>query len=597
MKVLIRIFAGIGFVFVLGVILGIVSFFNIVDRIEKPRPLPDQAYLHLDLSGELDSGPPPDPISRLVSRRNRIEDLTLTLERAQKDDRIKGLAVDLGPISMSMAEAQELRAAVSRFREAGKFAVLHADTFGELTGADAPFVFASAFEEIWLQPGGYIGLSGFAAQPVFLADALAEIGVDAQYLTREEYKTAAETFTNSTISPANREMLESLLGDLQDQVSSTISSARAIDPGTLEQAIARAPLMAREALDIGLIDAIGYADELFAEVEGRAPEAERVSMSRYGATKRGSPLPQIGGGAKGSEADSIAVVYGSGAITRGSGEASPFESGATFAADTIAEALIEAARAPGTRAIIFRVESPGGSAIASDTVLRAVKRAQTEYETPIVVSMGSVAASGGYWVSMGADRIIAQPGTLTGSIGVVAGKFVIADLLEDLKINTATIETAPNASAASPFSAFSDAQKQRLNAIMDDIYNRFVDGVAAGRDMPRQRVEAIAGGRVWTGRQAFNQGLVDALGGLREARRAAKELAGIAAEQTVPLRVFPRRKPPLAQLQELLATGGATVQRQEALTERLQALLAVAGPYLERAAAPQTARMPDLGLQ
>ncbi len=596
MKYIVRFFAALGVLFFIGIVLGVISFFGIVNRAVAPPALPDRAFLYQSFTGELSATPGNDPLASLLGEKGiGLQDAIAALERAREDDRITGFVAHFGPVSLPMADAQEFRDAVLRFRDAGKFAYFFTDSFGELTPAMGLYLAATAFDEIWVQPAGYVGLHGFASEQLYFADALSEIGVSADFARRKDYKTAVEGLIRSEMSVAEREQTESRLRDLQAQFDTAVREARGVDQAMIEEAMAAAPLPGERAVAFGLIDQNAYLDELLTAIRERDPEAEAVDFARY----RAGPPPwlaemqqrQTSAGGE-DEARALAIVTGKGIIMRGfSQETLPFGGPEFMAGDAVAEAIIDAAEDPSIAAIVFRVDSPGGSAIGSETVRRAVQRARAEFNKPVVVSMGSVAASGGYWVSMDADVILAQPATLTGSIGVYGGKLVFGDLLTENEVNREVVSTAPNATFLSPFAPFSESQSAALNTAMDDIYDRFIRSVSSARDLPVERVDALAGGRIWTGRQAFELGLVDRLGGLRDAYMAAKELAGIPLEEKVPVRRFPAPRSPLDQLRDVLGAPLGMVglsPHEAALLTVLREAFAVIMPQRSVQMAPVT---------
>ena len=502
------------------------------------------------LEANLQSVPPEtagfDPV-RLVTGAGRpllLRDAVAAIHRAAEDDRVAGLIARVQLSAAPPAAVQELREAISAFA-AAKPSLAWAETFpGTLS-----YYLASAFGEVWMQPSGTVGLIGFATNALFLRDALDKAGIEAQFVARGQYKSAANMFTKDRYTDAHREADTGLVESLRAQVWQGIAESRKLEPADLDALADRAPLLRDDAVSAGLVDRIGFRDEAYrriAELVGceamkdpcadpdSADAPPRLFLSRYAQTRsKGPSLP-------GRKADpTIAVVSLAGPIVSGRGgpQLLPLSrSGA--GADTIAAALREAAADDDVKAVVLRVESPGGSVTGSETIWREVCRLR-EAGKPVVASMGAVAASGGYYVSMSADAIVANPGTITGSIGVVTGKLVARELKERLGVGSDTVRTNANADAWSANTPFTPEQQAMVEAEADLFYEDFVARVAQARQMSVEQVEAVARGRVWTGADALDRGLVDELGGLRTAVRRAKVLAGLDADAEVRLANYP----------------------------------------------------------
>jgi protease-4 len=442
---------------------------------------------------------------------------------------------------------QELREAIAAFT-AVKPSLAWAETYpGTLS-----YYLASAFGEVWMQPSGTVGLIGFATNALFLRDALDKAGIEAQFVARGEYKSAANLFTQDRYTDAHREADTRLLESLRAQVWQAIAESRNVGRDSLDELADRAPLLRDAALKSGLIDRVGFRDEAYARIaelvgaEGLSPESgdadaddapPRLYVSRYARATGpgGSPRPSIPG--RGPKS-TIAVVTVAGPIVSGRGGSRlPFGS-SNAGSDTIAAGLREAASDDSVSAIVLRVDSPGGSVTASETIWREVKKAR-ERGKPVVASMGAVAASGGYYVSMDADAIVANPGTITGSIGVLTGKLVARDLKDRLGVGSDAVRTNANADAWSINAPFTPEQHAQVEAEADLFYTDFVQRVAEGRNLSVEAVETVARGRVWTGADALEHGLVDELGGLRTAVRRAKVLAGLDEDDKVRIVGYP----------------------------------------------------------
>src|SRR5579864_3987607 len=507
-----------------------------VTRLRQRQTAP--LILELDLTDGIPEGPATDPVSAVMSvRKIRLPDLIAGLRRARDDDRVRVLVAKVGGSRIGLARMQEIREAVADFRASGKLAVAWAESFGEFAGGNLPYYLATAFDRIYLQPSGTLGLTGVAVEQVFLRDALARIGIGFQSAKRYEYKTAADQLTEQGFTGPAREAAERLAVSVVEQISAAIAERRG---KTVEEARAlldRGPFLAGDALAEGLVDELGYRDEVYTAVRKAAGKGailqylgryQRLHMLAQRARRLPKPRERI-----------VAVVYASGPIRQGRSSRGPVGGGA-MGSDTVAAALRSAASDERVRAVLMRVNSPGGSAVASDTIWREVVRIRAAGK-PVVVSMGDVAASGGYYISMAADVIVAQPGTLTGSIGVIVGKPVLEEALGRAGITTDSVAEGARATMFAPTHPFTEDEWERINAWLDVIYRDFTQKAAAGRRMPVERMHELARGRVWTGADAAANGLVDELGGMAAAAEIARRRAGL--PPGAPARLYPRLSP------------------------------------------------------
>ena len=511
--------------------------------------VPNGCVLELDLRVAPPEASGLDPLAIITGggRPLVLREAVSALHRAADDPRVAGLIARVELPAAAAGPVQELREAVAAFT-AVKPSLAWAETYpGTLS-----YYLASAFGEVWMQPAGTVGLIGFATNALFLRDALDKAGIEAQFVARGEYKSAINLFTQDRYTDAHREADTRLLDSLRAQVWLAIADSRNIGQDALDGLADHAPLLRDIAVESGLIDRVGFRDEAYARIaelvgaKGVSPESgdadgddgpPRLYLSRYArATGPGGPTrPSIPG--RGPKS-TIAVVTVAGAIVSGrGGSRMPFGS-SNAGADTIAAGLREAAHDDSVSAIVLRVDSPGGSVSASETIWREVKKAR-ERGKPVVASMGAVAASGGYYVSMGADAIVANPGTITGSIGVLTGKLVARDLKDRLGVGSDAVRTNANADAWSVNAPFTPEQHAQVEAEADLVYDDFVQRVAQGRHLSIEAVEAVARGRIWTGADALDHGLVDELGGLRAAVRRAKVLAGLDDDAKVRLIGYP----------------------------------------------------------
>ena len=511
--------------------------------------VPSGCVLELDLRVAPPEAGGLDPLAMITGagRPLTLRESVSALHRAAEDSRVAGLIARVQLPAVAAGPVQELREAVAAFT-AAKPSLAWAETYpGTLS-----YYLASAFGEVWMQPSGTVGLIGFATNALFLRGALEKAGIEAQFVARGEYKSAVNLFTQDHYTDAHREADTRLLQSLQTQVWQGVADSRNIDLDALDGLADRAPLLREVALDSKLIDRVGYRDQAYARIaelvgaEGISPESgdadddnapPRLYLSRYARATGpgGSPRPSIPGRKPKS---TIAVVTVAGSIVSGRGGSRlPFGS-SNAGGDTIAAGLREAAADDSVSAIVLRVDSPGGSVSASETIWRAVKKAR-EHGKPVVASMGAVAASGGYYISMGADAIVANPGTITGSIGVLTGKLIARDLKDRLGVGSDAVRTNANADAWSINAPFTPEQHAQIEAEADLCYTDFVERVAQGRHLSIEAVQEVARGRIWTGADALDHKLVDELGGLRTAVRRAKVLAGLDEDAKVRLVSYP----------------------------------------------------------
>ena len=483
------------------------------------------ALLELDLTQPLVEVEPDDPLAKLRLRgKTRLRPLLKTLYDAGAEPGVAGLVARIGAPATSLAQVQEIRAAVQSFAASGKPTVAWTQTFGESAPGSLPYYLATAFSEIWLQPSGEVNLLGVSAEVQFLRGLLDKLGVEPEMGQRYEYKNAADRILQTELTDAHREALDRLTGSAWEQLVAGIAEARSLDPKEVEALADRAPLFAKDALDSRLVDRLGYRDEVYTDLRRRVGGDVRLLFADKW-SKPEKPLTKVVRQAKAKKAPAVAVVDGYGGVVTGRSRRSP-AMGQMMGSDTVSAAFRAAVRDALVKAIVFRVDSPGGSYVASDTIWREVVCARAAGK-PVVVSMGAVAGSGGYFVACPADVIVAQPGTLTGSIGVFGGKAVLNGLTDKLGLSYGAVQRGRNARMYSAHNSFDDSELERLNSFLDNVYEDFTAKVAEGRSMTKDAVHAIAKGRVWTGADAAGIGLVDTLGGLRDAVRIARERAGL----------------------------------------------------------------------
>jgi len=509
----------------------------------RHRGVPSGCILELDLQSVPQETGGFDPLA-MISGNGKpllLREAVAAIHRAAKDDRVAALIARVQPAAASPGPIQELREAIVAFGDV-KPSLAWAETYpGTMS-----YYLASAFREVWMQPSGTVGLVGFATNALFLHDALEKAGVQAQFVARGEYKSAANMFTKESYTDAHREADGRLVESLHDQVLAAVAASRHVDVAELDALADRAPLLREDAVTGRLVDRIGFRDEAYARIAELAgapdvspddPEAPaRLYLSRYARAAAAPGMPSLPGR---KAKPTIAVVTLAGPIVSGRGGRTLSPLGTSSAGgDTIAAALREAGADDDVSAVVLRVDSPGGAVTGSETIWREVVRLRAAGK-PVVASMGAVAASGGYYVSMAADAIVANAGTLTGSIGVVTGKLVARELKDRLGIGWDSVRTNANADAWSTNAPFTDEQQAHVEAEADLFYTDFVQRVADGRGMTVEEVDAVARGRVWTGADALARGLVDELGGLRTAVARAKVLAGFDADAEAKIVALP----------------------------------------------------------
>lgn len=523
----------------------------VVEQLRRLRPstaTEDQrahgsgTVLELDLTEPILTAPPADPVAAFRTRRRTHLSAVLDgLARAARDDDVTALIAKVGSAPGGLGVVQELRDAVMVFRESGKRTVAWAETFGEFGQGTAGYYLATAFGEIWLQESGDVGIIGLEGQSVFLADALDRLGVQLQLGQRYEFKNAANQLLETGFTDAHREALGRVVESSAQQIVAGIAAARGLDQARVRELVDSAPIAAADALHAGLVDRIGYRDEVYDALGATADAADQAAVTGDGdgqndsgdAGPRTMFLARYGPGPSSALArklaarntQGIAVVNGIGGIRSGRGGHGP-GGGTSMGSDTVAAAIRAAVRDDKVAAVVFRVDSPGGSYVASDTIRREVVRAR-EQGMPVIVSMGDVAGSGGYFVAMAADVIVASPGTVTGSIGVFGGKAVTERLFERFGVRRDGIGYGVRAAMFDSRAPFDHGQWLALQTWLDRVYDDFTAKVAHDRGLSREHTHDVARGRIWTGADARERGLVDELGGFADAVRIARLRAGL----------------------------------------------------------------------
>lgn len=539
------------FLTLLGVFAGLVLFVIVVPIVlimaaagaSSAPATPSNAVLELDLRDGLTDQPAQNPFAGFGGSGLSVIQVVDALAQAEKDSHVKVLLVRLPESGMTPAAADEVRQAIRRFRASGKPVIAHSQGFMPVGAVVSSYMVGASASELWMQNTANFQVAGLATDEVFLGRAFERYGVRAEFEQRYEYKNAPNIYTQSDFTESHREAMTAWMTSIYDSALANIASDRKTTAAALKAVIEAGPYSAAQALQRKLIDKVGQVEEAEAEAKRRAGRnADIVEFDDYVSAK---------GERVGSGRSAIAIVGGEGAIMTGRGvEADPFGSGSAIRSDDTAEAIYDAIEDKDVKAIVFRVSSPGGSPEASEQILAAVRAAKAAGK-PVVVSMGAYAASGGYWISSEANEIVAQPTTLTGSIGVFGGKFVLTEALGRFGVDMRGLSIGgPYADAFSPSTAWTPEQRRAFAASMDRTYDEFVARVSTGRRIPAARVREIARGRVWTGAQAKTLGLVDHLGGLDEAVARARALANIPENESVRFKRYPKALSPWEALSE-----------------------------------------------
>ncbi len=509
-----------------------VSFF-----VEKAPEVEEGSYLVLALGGELpeeSSGYFDMPF--FEKEQTTVKTVLDCIEKAGADRRIKGIVVNITPFAFGWSKTNEIRDKLVWFKEeSAKPVVAYM-----LMGGDIEYCLASACDKILMPEASDLFLDGLMAQVMFFRGSLDKMGVTPDLEHVGAYKSASDLLTRRTFSDAHREVTNSILDDRYNWLVSVIAEAKDLTPGDVKKLVDAGPHMTPEAFKVGLLDSLIYEDQIYG-VLGESSESDyrTVSLEDYARAK--SSRLKLGKSPK------IALVYATGTITEGKSSFSPLW-GKTMGSETIVDALRDAKEDDDIQAIVFRIDSPGGSGLASDLIWREVVRAKAV--KPFIASMSDVAGSGGYYIAMAADTIVAEPGTLTGSIGVVSGKFNNAGLYAKLGVNKEIVTRGLHSGMFSDARGFTPSERRKLLEHIWEWYASFVSKAAQGRGMTEEEIDKVARGRVWTGSQAVEVGLVDVLGGLDTAVELAKVRAGIPEESTVDLVIYPKKK--VSMLQKLL---------------------------------------------
>ncbi len=505
---------------------------DLLSRLMSPGA--NALILEIDLDRGVLQAVPENPLQMVRAINSpTMGTLTEALRKAASDERVRGLVVHVGSCPLSAAQVDELGCAIADFG-ASKPTVAYAESFGEMTSGMFPYRLAAHAQEVWLQPTGAVVLGGAALQILLLRGGLEKLGLEPDFEKRHEYKTGADQLSATEVSDANREMMQRIADSLVEETVRVVAQRRGLDEAEVRAVVDGGPLDAAQARERRLVDRLGYRDEVYAAVRERwGADAQLLYAARYTGSLATRVLDQV----TKRHQPTVACIRVHGGIVVGRGVPASPTGGGTAGSETVTEHLRQAAADDDVVAVVLDVDSPGGSYIASDTIWRAVHQVR-ESGRPVVASMGGLAASGGYYVSMGADEIVAEPSTLTGSIGVYAGKVLTTGLYDKLGLVREGVYAGANASFMSDERRWTDEQRAQVDAWLDAVYDDFTAKAAADRHLAIDELRAIAKGRVWTGADALRHGLVDHLGGREQAVVRACELAGVARDR-VEVRAYP----------------------------------------------------------
>ncbi|MEO0882023.1 MAG: signal peptide peptidase SppA [Pseudomonadota bacterium] len=543
-------------------LLALAFVIGLLSSASSEQEQPGNLVLTMDLRTPLTDMAPAGGFAAFSGEQGFVDVLT-KLDAAAGDPSVKGLFIRASQVGFGSARAEELRDAILKLQDAGKYVIAHTqDSYS--TGPSSYRAIAAA-DELWIQPGTSVLATGVSFETLFLGQLFENLSIVPEIEAFYEYKNAPNTFKETDYTVPHREAMTALAQSVWSSSLNDIAADRDMSEARLRSLLENGPVSAEQAVDTGLMDELGWPEDAQSAAKSKNGNGNLLSIAKY-------QPPSVS-----TRAQQIAVVGGEGPIVTGGSGSSPFGDSNGFASDTVAQAILEAGNNSRVKAVVFRVDSPGGSPDASDQIWRAVERVQ-DMGKPVVVSMGSAAASGGYYVSTGADYIVANPSTVTGSIGIFGGKQTISGALERIGISPKTISVGGEFADAYDTDPFTDSQREQLIAGLKRGYDRFTSLVAEGRNLSDADVDKVARGRVWSGVDAFNVGLVDELGGFIDAVDKAKELAGIDADNDVRLVYYPRRKTGLEALEELFGSSAevakaATVIGALAGDERLDAAL------------------------
>lgn len=508
-KIFVRFFVTIGILTTIIIICAVVIIRSLS---EMKDDVEEKSVLNINMSaltGDVNADGGFYFFDSFLSRKVSLIDTLLLLKNAEKDPKILGIFTDISHLDLSYAQIEELRNGIINFKKTGKPAYCFADSFGEITNGTKNYYLATAFDKIFMQPAGMVGFNGLTSESVFLKGTLEKLAIEPLGSKRKEYKTYWNMFSEEKYTPEHKESSEALINSIFNKIVEEVALTRQISVENIKEIGNSFALTSEKAFEKKLIDGIVFKDDAFEELKKATNHEKIISIGNY---KNLQPVNfEI------ENEGMIALVELPGSIHRGVSDFGPSGYPESSGSETILSMLKKAEKDEDIKGVIIRVNSPGGSVVASETIWHQIKKMSEENKKPVVISMGTVAASGGYYVSMSAPKIFADHNTITGSIGVVLGKMYTREFFKKLGITFDTVSTGKNTDMFSPLTRFEDDQKANLENSLDDIYRTFVERAAQGRKMEYDALEKHAKGRVWTGAQAKERGLVDETGGFMEA--------------------------------------------------------------------------------
>jgi protease IV len=521
------------------------------------------SVLVIDASGQIEEQRAPDLFSAFSGTPPVLHDYLDALDNARTDSRITGVVVRIAPLQTGWAKLEEIRNHLLAFRASKKPSICYLGYDGI---QNQEYYLASACQQIWLVPTTPVSIRGMMAEATFIRGTLDKLKIVPEYYHIAEFKTAGNMFTEKKFTPAHKEEVESLLHSVYEQYLGETSKARGMNRDQFETILNRGPLSTSDALESKIVDRLGYWDQVQNYFKKSAGDWNPVSLNNY---RTSMAVPNFA-------LDKIAIVYASGLIISGDSGTTP-GGGFIMGGDSVAADIRRARQDSSIKAIILRVDSGGGSVVGSEVIRREVELAHEV--KPVVVSMSDVAASGGYWIASPADKIVADRDTITGSIGVIIGKLNVSGLFNLLGVSTDYVATSDNATLFSAQQNFTPTQREYIEKSLHETYDEFTKGVAAGRKMPVEAVDKIGKGRVWSGSQAKDLGLVDELGGVDRALEVAKQLAHIPASDSVRIVRLPEEK---TFFQQLFEREKEQMNQSESLEVTLQHILGLMEPIQAR---------------
>jgi protease-4 len=554
----------VGGVLIVLFVVGVIAIALIAESMGRPS-VDNNSVLVLKLSGTLPDYVPEEPVAKLfgVQQQQSFSNVLTQLRKAKIDNRISAVLLDIDFPEIGWAKADEIRDAVKEFKTSGKPVYAYMEI-----GMNREYYVATAADKIFMPPSGDLYVNGFAAEAMFYKGSLDKLGIETDVIQiREKYKNAPDQYTKKEMGEGQREVINSLIDEYYGRLGNAIVESRKKSASDIDSIIDNAPYSAPHAKELGLIDDAFYRDQVYGELKNRLGYKQDDRLRTISGTSyRDIPSDSLGL----NKGERVAVIYASGAINVGHSSNSPL-AGEMVGSDTIVKAVNDATADNSIKAIVLRVDSPGGSALASDLMWKALEDAKAK--KPVVVSMSDVAASGGYYIACNANKIVAEPSTITGSIGMFTGKPVMKGFYDWLGISNQYVTKGKNAGLFKETEHWTDQERSKMMETANHVYyDNFVPKVAKGRNKTVEDVDQLGGGHVWTGTQAKANGLIDEFGGLEKAIDIAKQLAELPADKDVRRVVFPEPRP-------LLETYfGSDDDSTDLQTQKAQAVIAESLP-------------------